>query len=62
MSSSAPRACAPPAAQENTETIRRHDLTTERAGLLGELRRELRTGEPDMPQTSMRRWLEADGC
>lgn len=50
------------AAQENTETIRRHNLTAERAGLLGELRRELRTGDPDMPQTSMHRWLEADGC
>ena len=50
------------AVQENTETIRRHDLTAERAGLLGELRRELRTGDSDMPQTSMRRWLQADGC
>ncbi|MEO8690835.1 MAG: GTP cyclohydrolase, FolE2/MptA family [Solirubrobacteraceae bacterium] len=45
------------AAQESTETIRRQNLTAERAGLLGELRRELRTGEPVMPQTSMRRWL-----
>jgi len=50
------------AAQENTETISRHNLTAERAGLLGELRRELRTGDPYMPRTSMRRWLEADGC
>jgi GTP cyclohydrolase I/GTP cyclohydrolase-4 len=49
------------AAQESTETIRRHHLTAERAGLLGELRRELRTGEPVVPQTSMRRWLEGDG-
>ena len=49
------------AAQESTETIHRHHLIAERAGLLGELRRELRTGEPIDPQTSMRRWLEADG-
>jgi GTP cyclohydrolase IV len=49
------------AAQESTETIHRHHLTAERAGLLGELRRELRTGEPVVRQTSMRRWLEADG-
>ena len=49
------------AAQESTETVRRHHLTAERDGLLGELRRELRTGEPVVPQTSMRRWLEADG-
>jgi GTP cyclohydrolase IV len=49
------------AAQESTETIRRHHLTAERAGLLGELRRELRTGEPAVPRTSMRRWLEAAG-
>lgn len=49
------------AAQESTETMHRHHLTAERAGLLGELRRELRTGEPVVPQTSMRRWLETDG-
>jgi GTP cyclohydrolase IV len=48
------------AAQESTETIHRHHVTAERAGLLGELRRELRTGEPVVPQTSMRGWLEAD--
>jgi GTP cyclohydrolase I/GTP cyclohydrolase-4 len=46
------------AAQESTETIRRHHLTAERAGLLGELRRELRTGGP-VEQTSMRQWLDA---
>lgn len=49
------------AAQDSTETIRRHHLTAERAGLLGELRRELRTGEAVVPQTSMRGWLEPDG-
>jgi GTP cyclohydrolase IV len=49
------------AAQESSETIHGHHLTAERAGLLGELRRELRTGEPVVPRTSMRRWLEAEG-
>jgi GTP cyclohydrolase I/GTP cyclohydrolase-4 len=49
------------AGHENTETVHHHHVTAERAGLLGALRRELRTGEPVVPQTSMRRWLEADG-
>jgi GTP cyclohydrolase-4 len=49
------------AAQKSTETIHGHHLTAERGGLLGELRRELRTGKPVEPQTSMRRWLEAGG-
>jgi GTP cyclohydrolase I/GTP cyclohydrolase-4 len=49
------------ATQESTETIHRHHLTAERAGLLGELRRELRTGEPVVARTSMRQWLEAGG-
>ena len=49
------------AAQESTETIHRHHLTAERAGLLGELRRALRTREPAAPRTSMRTWLEAGG-
>jgi GTP cyclohydrolase IV len=48
------------AAQESTETIHRHHLTAERAGSLGELRRELRTGTPGARRTSMREWLEAD--
>jgi GTP cyclohydrolase I/GTP cyclohydrolase-4 len=47
------------AAQESTETIHRHHLTAERAGLLGDLRRAVRIGEPAMPRTSMRTWLEA---
>jgi GTP cyclohydrolase IV len=49
------------AAQESTETIHRHHLTAERTGLLGELRRELRTGEPVARWTSIRAWLEAGG-
>jgi GTP cyclohydrolase-4 len=49
------------AAQESTETIRGHHVTAERSGSFGELRRELRTGEPVVRHTSMRQWLEADG-
>jgi GTP cyclohydrolase IV len=49
------------AAQESTETIRGHHVTAERSGSFGELRRELRTGEPVARHTSMRQWLEADG-
>jgi GTP cyclohydrolase-4 len=49
------------AAQENTETIHAHRVVAECAGLIGELRRELRTGDPVVPRTSMRRWLEAGG-
>jgi GTP cyclohydrolase IV len=46
-------------AQASTETIHRHHVTAERGGLFGELRSELRTGEPVGRPTSMRRWLEA---
>jgi GTP cyclohydrolase I/GTP cyclohydrolase-4 len=49
------------AAHQSTETARAHHLTAERAGSFGELRRELRTGEPLAQRTSLRRWLEADG-
>jgi len=48
------------AAQENIETIHGHNVTAERAGLLGELRRELATGELVARQTSMRGWLDAN--
>jgi GTP cyclohydrolase I/GTP cyclohydrolase-4 len=48
------------AAQDSMATMRAHHLVAERAGLLGDLRRELR-GEPVVAETSMRRWLEADG-
>jgi GTP cyclohydrolase IV len=44
------------AAQENRGVL--HDVSAERAGLLGELRRELATGQPGARQTSMREWLE----
>jgi GTP cyclohydrolase I/GTP cyclohydrolase-4 len=49
------------AAQDSSETLRGHHLTVDRAGLMGELRRELQTGEPVVPPTSMREWLDADG-
>jgi GTP cyclohydrolase I/GTP cyclohydrolase-4 len=49
------------AAYDGTETVHHHHVTAERAGLLGELRRELRTGEPVATHTSLRRWLEAAG-
>jgi GTP cyclohydrolase IV len=45
------------AAQDSAETIHRHHVVAERAGLLGELRRELETGEPVARWTSMREWL-----
>jgi GTP cyclohydrolase IV len=47
------------AAQENIETIHGHNVTAERAGLLGELRRELATGQRVARQTSMHEWLDA---
>ena len=46
------------AAQESFETLHRHCLTAERAGLLGELRPELAGGGPPARRTSMRAWLE----
>jgi GTP cyclohydrolase I/GTP cyclohydrolase-4 len=57
----APDAAFAFAAHESTETVRAHRLTAERAGSFGELRRELRTGEPVARRTSLRRWLTADG-
>lgn len=49
------------ARQENLETIHQHNVVAERFGLLGELRRELATGEPPAHHTSMRDWLDAAG-
>jgi GTP cyclohydrolase I/GTP cyclohydrolase-4 len=46
------------ARQENLETIHQHNVTAERFGLLGELRRELASGEPSPDQVSMREWLD----
>jgi GTP cyclohydrolase I/GTP cyclohydrolase-4 len=47
------------AAQENSETAHGHDVIAERAGLLGDLRRELATGRAVARWTSMAEWLEA---
>jgi GTP cyclohydrolase I/GTP cyclohydrolase-4 len=46
------------ARQENLETIHQHNVVAERFGLLGELRRELATGEHAGYQVSMRDWLD----
>jgi GTP cyclohydrolase IV len=47
------------ARQENLETIHQHNVMAERFGTLGELRGELRTGEPLAHHTPMRDWLDA---
>ncbi|CAB4941439.1 unannotated protein [freshwater metagenome] len=49
------------ARQENLETIHQHNVVAERFGLLGELRREVITGEHLPHHTSMREWLDAAG-
>jgi GTP cyclohydrolase IV len=46
------------ARQENLETIHQHNVTAERFGLLGEMRRELRSGEHSPRHVSMREWLD----
>jgi GTP cyclohydrolase IV len=45
--------------QENLETIHQHNVVAERFGLLGELCRELDTGEHGAHHTTMREWLSA---
>ena len=47
------------ARQENLETIHQHNVVAERFGLLGELRRELASGEHLPHHTSAREWLDA---
>jgi len=47
------------ARQENLETIHRHNVVAERYGTLGELRKELESGEHQAGHTTMREWLEA---
>ena len=47
------------ARQENLETIHQHDVIAERFGTLGEIRRELETGEHSDRHTSRRAWLDA---
>jgi GTP cyclohydrolase IV len=46
------------ARQENLETIHQHNVTAERFGLLGEIRRELQSGEASAHHVSMRQWLD----
>jgi GTP cyclohydrolase I/GTP cyclohydrolase-4 len=46
------------ARQENLETIHKHNVVAERHGLMGELLRELETGERAERQVTMREWLE----
>jgi GTP cyclohydrolase IV len=46
------------ARQENLETIHQHNVTAERFGLLGEIRRELATGEHSPHHVSAREWLD----
>ena len=46
------------ARQENLETIHQHNVVADRHGMLGELRRELESGEPAARHVSMRDWLD----
>jgi GTP cyclohydrolase IV len=46
------------ARQENLETIHQHNVVAERFGLLGELRREVATGEHLPHHTGVREWLD----
>ncbi|MGA2469643.1 MAG: GTP cyclohydrolase MptA [Solirubrobacteraceae bacterium] len=46
------------ARQENLETIHQHNVLAERHGTLGELRRELASGQHSVGHTTMREWLE----
>jgi len=46
------------ARQENLETIHQHNVQAERFGLVGELRREIATGEHSPHHVSMREWLD----
>jgi GTP cyclohydrolase I/GTP cyclohydrolase-4 len=47
------------ARQVNLETIHQHNVVAERFGTLGEVRRELATGEASAVHTSRRAWLDA---
>jgi GTP cyclohydrolase IV len=47
------------ARQENLETIHKHNVVAERYGLMGELLREMETGERAERQVTMRDWLES---
>jgi GTP cyclohydrolase I/GTP cyclohydrolase-4 len=45
--------------QENLESIHQHNVVAERHGTLGELRRELESGETPARHTTMLEWLDA---
>jgi GTP cyclohydrolase I/GTP cyclohydrolase-4 len=47
------------ARQENLETIHKHNVVAERHGSMGELVREIGSGERSAHQVTMRDWLEA---
>jgi GTP cyclohydrolase IV len=47
------------ARQENLETIHKHNVVAERHGLLGELGREIDTGQHVAHHATKREWLEA---
>jgi GTP cyclohydrolase IV len=47
------------ARQENLETIHQHNVVAERYGLVGEIGRELASGEHSPHHVTMREWLEA---
>jgi GTP cyclohydrolase IV len=46
------------ARQENLETIHQHNVVADRYGMLGELRRELESGEHSERHVSLRDWLD----
>jgi GTP cyclohydrolase IV len=48
------------ARQENLETIHQHNVVADRHGMLGELRREITSGEHSPHHVSMRDWLDSD--
>jgi GTP cyclohydrolase IV len=47
------------ARQVNLETIHQHSVVAERYGTLGEVRREIATGDPSAAHTTRRAWLDA---
>jgi GTP cyclohydrolase-4 len=47
------------ARQVNFETIHSHEVLAERFGTVGELREELKSGEPAARHTELREWLAA---
>jgi GTP cyclohydrolase I/GTP cyclohydrolase-4 len=47
------------AEQVNLETIHQHNVVAERFGTLGEIRREIETGEPPVAYTNRQAWLNS---